>query len=421
MNWWDNFKRNIDIGDDPIGGWAASGAIHGVNSVFPGVGSGLAGVDDFFSLFRDNRPRLGIGGLSDSIRGFAEKTQGTIDWLDAARKAAAAAQNKKAASGDPLAGVINGLWNGGGGGVSTSGSSYRKQSQKVINDAILAARGSYDAEIADLRSGLKSALALNEKQAAKFGGANAKTGGNAKARNDAYKAEVQQRADASVAATDADTQRAMRELGLEGVGGPAADRARAAGDRAKAVVLGQAAAQQRTSDQQTTGMGQYASDAGDFVRTNAAETSQKLQRQVQRQVARLQRERAAAIAQARANAGAGLLETEAARSTAAAQSLAQNRQMALEMMRLGLDRENAAAERAMMQQRNAMDVYGLLNKIGSTGLKDKLIGGTTEKPVMGYRYPDVNQMMQIASQFGPQFASIYGQPQNPLDAIWGAK
>lgn len=323
------------------------------------------------------------------------------DWLttldDKAKRAVVDAGNyvqnrpkpkKRKPQPDPYADMMRQVMAGAGAAQGTRMS--RKEQEKAINAAILAARAPYDQAISEARGGLKDALSINKRLTT---GLDANTGGTS-SRNEAYKQQVDAKTQEQVARAMADND--MSKFGGVGGGGDAATRAQQAADARIGSTTAQAAAVKKGSDQQAVEAGAVAGGIGDFIKGEEAQTRGDLMKQAQKQVQRLQKERAAAIAMARAQARAGITESNASGAQAAAQAYQANVDNMLKIMgmrsednyrqqSLQLQREKARQAALQGSQTNPLDALKIL--IGASTAQVRTPSGQVNNngtPIYGY-------------------------------------
>lgn len=321
----------------------------------------------------------------------------------AARLAPRPRPRRRVAAPDPYAGVLQAMQE-----PVTPRKTSRKEQEKAINAAILAARQPFDQAIHESRAGLKQALAVNQRLVKE---AMPNTGGTEE-RDAAYRAQVAAEADRMAAQAAADNA-----AGNAMAGGEAGDRAAQADDATAAMARAQAAALQEKSRMQTMGAQQVVSGLGDFLRANESETRQQLVRDSQRGVQRMQRERAAAIAEARAAAKAGIVEGDT--NATIAMSEARQRQLdnVLKVMQLQQQARDAAANReirsrevAAKTQLSPKDAFDLI-----TSMIGKSVRVTDKKGNDGYTpafpigdpiaqaiFQEITKRGNIGNPFAPQ-------------------
>lgn len=393
----------------------------------------------------DNQPPSIFSRLLDAAGNLGDNALDGAQWLttldDKARQAiidggqaATRAKNrpkpkKRKPAVDPYAGIMQQLMGGGSGSSSVSRMS-RKEQEKAINAAILAARSPYDQAIGEARGGLKDALSINKRLTT---GLKPDIGGS-ESRNEAYKQQVDQESQAQVAQAMADAD--MSKFGTAESGGEAAQRLAQAADGRIASTTAQAAALKKGSDQQAVESGVVAGSIGDFIKGEEAQTRGDLMKQAQKQVQRLQKERAAAIAQARAAARAGIVDTNATNAQMASEAQQANIDAMLKIMgmrsedsyrnrSLALQQQEMRQKAAAAMQPKPLDIGDIIAMV-TAQTKQPVIDPTTKSPVMKDgvpQYGPVNmfnpqQIQAYTSTGNPQ--SLFQTPQNPYSALSGS-
>lgn len=296
--------------------------------------------------------------------------------VKAARARAKAKKNGSATS-SPYDAQINALLKSGSAVSTKSTKESRKAQQKVINEAIMAARAPYDQAIVEARTGLKDALTVNKRLQTGF---KADTGGG-----EARDAEYRKGVDAEAAAL---VEQAAKDTALSEpmTGGEAATRLAQADDARANNAIAQAEALKKASMMQTEGARQQVSGINNFIQAEESETRGKLSRDAQRQVQRLQKERAAAIAEAKAQTRAGLIDQESETAIAMQEAANENRKMAIQLM--GLRQQDMNSQRsAAMRQWEAMQKMQQANQPKPVDPLDalKILIGMGSKTVPRYQ------------------------------------
>lgn len=305
---------------------------------------------------------------------------------------------KKAAAVDPYAQMMSDLASGGSSTTTTTRMS-KKEQQKAINQAILAARNPYDQAIVEARGGLKDALTVNKRLAANV---KADVGGNDTRANE-YNKQVNAEAAAlaSQAAADAD----MSKYGGVSGGGDAADRLARADDQRAGTALATAAGLTKASDMQAAGAREQASGINNFLLAEEAQTRGDLTKQAQKQVQRLQKERAAAIAEAKASARAGLAQQDIDLQKVVTDQRDKQMDRAIQIMGMQQSSRDKALDRAAKRSQagpggmDQADALKLLLQAATsevrvpTGVKDN-----NGRPVYGYGAAFQPQQIDALSQ-----------------------
>lgn len=268
-----------------------------------------------------------------------------------------------------------------------------KEQQKAINQAILAARAPYDQSIVEARAGLTGALRENAKTSAAIN----PTKAGAVARDEAYRAELDTAAKRMAAEVAAGNN-----ANIAG-GGEAATRAAQADDIAQAMIASQQAGGATQSQNQALMGDTQATGIDNYLAAQQAETEKTLRTDTARNIARLQRERAASIAGAKASTRTSLAESNADAAKVSADMQNQRLELALKVMGMQQAEQHRAWQRQQKSQPNPMDAIKLITGMTRQQSRvpfDKDGDGQPDSWGYGATYPQ-QHIEAVAGQIAP--------------------